>query len=75
MANRDVLGIGLADLPADANYEMVLAVLPLFITTGLGAPVVAVGLVEAALATWVRAFWRAWCGRQAPPLPWVLAPR
>ena len=44
--NRNVLGIGLADLAADANYEMVFAVLPLFITTGLGAPAFAVGLVE-----------------------------
>src|SRR5205823_6953663 len=44
--NRNVLGIGLADLAADANYEMVFAVLPLFITVGLGAPAFAVGLVE-----------------------------
>jgi MFS family permease len=36
----------LADLAADANYEMVFAVLPLFITTGLGAPAFAVGLIE-----------------------------
>jgi MFS family permease len=44
--NRNVLGIGLADLAADANYEMVFAVLPLFITAGLGAPALAVGLIE-----------------------------
>lgn len=44
--NRNVLAIGLADLMADSNYEMVLAVLPLFITTGLGAPAFAVGVVE-----------------------------
>jgi MFS family permease len=44
--NRNVVGIGLADLAADANYEMVLAVLPLFITAGLGAPALVVGLVE-----------------------------
>ena len=44
--NRNVLGIGLADLAADANYEMVFAVLPLFITAGLGAPAFAVGLIE-----------------------------
>ena len=41
-----MLGIGVADLAADANYEMVLAVLPLFITAGLGAPAIVVGLVE-----------------------------
>jgi len=44
--NRNVLGIGIADLAADANYEMVFAVLPLFITAGLGAPAFAVGLIE-----------------------------
>ncbi len=44
--NRNVAGIGLADLAADANYEMVFAVLPLFITVGLGAPAFAVGLIE-----------------------------
>jgi len=44
--NRNVLAIGFADFCADANYEMVLAVLPLFITSGLGAPVAAVGLIE-----------------------------
>ncbi|HUY73291.1 MAG TPA: MFS transporter [Candidatus Dormibacteraeota bacterium] len=41
-----MLGIGITDLAADANYEMVLAVLPLFITAGLGAPAFVVGLVE-----------------------------
>ncbi|HSS60092.1 MAG TPA: MFS transporter [Candidatus Limnocylindrales bacterium] len=44
--NRNVVGIGLADLAADANYEMVFAVLPLFLTTTLGAPAYAVGLIE-----------------------------
>lgn len=44
--NRNVLAIGFADFCADFNYEMVLAVLPLFITSGLGAPVAAVGVVE-----------------------------
>ena len=44
--NRNVLAIGVADLFADFNYEMVLAVLPLFLTAGLGAPVFAVGVVE-----------------------------
>lgn len=44
--NRNVLAIGFADFCADSNYEMVLAVLPLFITAGLGAPVAAVGVIE-----------------------------
>jgi MFS family permease len=44
--NRNVLAIGASSLLADANYEMVLAVLPLFLILGLGAPVYALGLVE-----------------------------
>ncbi len=44
--NRNVVAIGVADLMADANYEMVLSILPLFITSGLGAPAFAVGVVE-----------------------------
>ena len=44
--NRNVVALGLADLAADANYEMILAVLPLFVTVGIGAPVYAVGLIE-----------------------------
>jgi len=44
--NRNVLAIGVSSLMADANYEMVLAVLPLFLILGLGAPVYALGLVE-----------------------------
>ncbi|HEX9313839.1 MAG TPA: MFS transporter [Actinomycetota bacterium] len=44
--NRNVLAIGVSSLLADANYEMVLAVLPLFLILGLGAPVYALGLVE-----------------------------
>jgi MFS family permease len=41
-----VVAIGAADLLADANYEMALAVLPLFLTLDLGAPAIAIGLVE-----------------------------
>lgn len=44
--NRNVLAISGADLLADANYEMVLAILPLFLVIGLGAPAVGLGLVE-----------------------------
>jgi MFS family permease len=44
--NGNVLAIGFADFCADSNYEMVLAILPLFITAGLGAPVAAVGVIE-----------------------------
>jgi Major Facilitator Superfamily len=44
--NRNVVAISAADLLADANYEMTLAVLPLFLVIGLGASTVALGVVE-----------------------------
>jgi MFS family permease len=44
--NRNVVAISAADLCADANYEMVLAVLPLFLVIGLGASTLALGVVE-----------------------------
>jgi MFS family permease len=44
--NRNVVSISLADLMADANYEMVLAILPLFLVINLGAPALGLGLVE-----------------------------
>jgi MFS family permease len=67
--NRNVLGIGLADLAADANYEMVLAVLPLFITTGLGAPALTVGLVEG-IADGSSALVKVWSGWYSDRIPW-----
>jgi hypothetical protein len=44
--DRNVLAIGLADCMADFNYEMVLAVLPLFLTTALVAPIYTVALLS-----------------------------
>lgn len=67
--NRNVLGIGLADLAADANYEMILSVLPLFITAGLGAPVVAVGLVEG-VADGSSAVIKVWSGWYSDRVSW-----
>ena len=67
--NRNVLGIGLADLAADANYEMVLAVLPLFITAGLGAPALAVGLVEG-VADGSSAVVKVWSGWYSDRIDW-----
>jgi MFS family permease len=67
--NRNVLGIGLADLAADANYEMVLAVLPLFITAGLGAPVFTVGLVEG-VADGSSAAIKVWSGWYSDRVAW-----
>jgi MFS family permease len=67
--NRNVLGIGLADLAADANYEMVLAVLPLFITAGLGAPAFTVGLVEG-VADGSSAAVKVWSGWYSDRISW-----
>ena len=64
-----MLGIGLADLAADANYEMVLAVLPLFITTGLGAPVLTVGLIEG-VADGASAAVKVWSGWYSDRITW-----
>ena len=43
---RNVAALSLTDFFADSNYEMVLAVLPLFLTIALGAPALAIGLIE-----------------------------
>jgi MFS family permease len=67
--NRNVLGIGLADLAADANYEMVFAVLPLFITAGLGAPAIAVGVVEG-VADGASALVKVWSGWYSDRISW-----
>ena len=64
-----MLGIGVADLAADANYEMVLAVLPLFITAGLGAPAFVVGLVEG-LADGSSALIKVASGWYSDRIPW-----
>src|SRR5919202_3583268 len=67
--NRNVLAIGLADCMADFNYEMVLAVLPLFLTTGLGAPALAVGVVEG-VADGSSAAVRVWSGWYSDRIAW-----
>src|SRR5216110_2922960 len=67
--NRNVLGIGLADLAADANYEMIFAVLPLFITVGLGAPAFAVGLIEG-IGDGSSAVVKLWSGWYSDRISW-----
>jgi MFS family permease len=67
--NRNVIGIGIADLAADANYEMVFAVLPLFITAGLGAPALAVGLIEG-IGDGSSAVVKLWSGWYSDRVPW-----
>ena len=67
--NRNVLGIGLADLAADANYEMIFAVLPLFITVGLGAPAFAVGVIEG-VGDGSSAIVKLWSGWYSDRIAW-----
>jgi MFS family permease len=67
--NRNVVGIGIADLAADANYEMVFAVLPLFITVGLGAPAYAVGLIEG-IGDGSSALVKLWSGWYSDRIGW-----
>ena len=64
-----MVGIGIADLAADANYEMVFAVLPLFITAGLGAPALAVGLVEG-IGDGSAAVVKLWSGWYSDRIAW-----
>ena len=64
-----MVGIGVADLAADANYEMVFAVLPLFITAGLGAPVIAVGVIEG-VADGSSALIKLWSGWYSDQVRW-----
>jgi len=54
---------------ADWNYEGILAILPLFLTSGLGAPVYAVGLVEG-VADGASAGVRLWSGWYSDRIPW-----
>jgi MFS family permease len=58
-----------SDLAADANYEMVLAVLLLFITGGLGAPAFTVGLVEG-IADGSSAAIKVWSGWYSDRIAW-----
>ena len=67
--NRNVVGIGIADLAADFNYEMVFAVLPLFITVGLGAPALAVGLIEG-IGDGSSALVKLWSGWYSDRIGW-----
>ena len=64
-----MVGVGIADLAADANYEMVFAVLPLFITVGLGAPALAVGLIEG-IGDGSSAVVKLWSGWYSDRIAW-----
>ena len=59
--NRNILGMGLADFFSDTNHEMVSAILPIFLSTTLGAPAFALGLVEG-IADGVSTLFEVWSG-------------
>ena len=44
--NRNIRGMGLASLFSDMSHEMTTAVLPIFLSSVLGAPAFALGLIE-----------------------------
>lgn len=44
--NKNIFGMGLASFFSDMNHEMASAVLPIFLSSVLGAPAFALGLIE-----------------------------
>jgi MFS family permease len=59
--NRNILGMGLASLFSDMNHEMATAVLPIFLSSVLGAPAFALGLIEG-VADGVSTIFEVWSG-------------
>jgi len=60
--NRNILGMGLASLFSDMNHEMASAVLPVFLSTVLGAPAFALGVIEGVAdgVSTIFEFWSGW---------------
>lgn len=44
--NKNIFGMGSASLFSDASHEMITAILPLFLSTQLGAAAIALGIIE-----------------------------
>ena len=59
--NRNILGMGLASLFSDMNHEMATAVLPIFLSSVLGAPAFTLGLIEG-VADGVSTLFEVWSG-------------
>jgi len=59
--NRNILGMGLASLFSDMNHEMASAVLPIFLSSVLGAPAFALGVIEG-VADGVSTLFEIWSG-------------
>ena len=60
--NRNILGMGLASLFSDMNHEMASAVLPVFLSSVLGAPAFALGVIEGVAdgVSTIFEFWSGW---------------
>jgi MFS family permease len=59
--NRNILGMGLASLFSDMNHEMATAVLPMFLSSVLGAPAFALGAIEG-MADGISTLFEVWSG-------------
>jgi len=59
--NRNILGMGLASLFSDMNHEMASAILPIFLSSVLGAPAFALGIIEG-VADGVSTLFELWSG-------------
>lgn len=60
--NRNILGMGLASLFSDMNHEMASAILPVFLSSVLGAPAFALGVIEGVAdgASTIFELWSGW---------------
>lgn len=59
--NRNILGMGMASLFSDMNHEMATAVLPAFLSSVLGAPAFALGVIEG-VADGISTVFQVWAG-------------
>jgi len=59
--NRNILGMGLASLFSDMNHEMATAILPVFLSSVLGAPAFALGVIEG-VADGISTLFEVWSG-------------
>lgn len=59
--NSNILGMGLASLFSDMNHEMATAVLPMFLSSVLGAPAFALGVIEG-VADGISTLFEVWSG-------------
>ncbi len=59
--NKNIFGMGMASFFSDMNHEMASAVLPAFLTSVLGAPAFALGLIEG-VADGISTLFEVWSG-------------